>query len=101
SCAHCLSHSFPTRRSSDLFRAFDGELPMIDSARRDRVLLMQALGILALSRLYPVPEQQGFEYVIRESHRLLQFQTAYELIQPARSEEHTSELQSRENLVCR
>src|SRR5690606_39550819 len=60
-------HSFPTRRSSDLFRSF----PMP----------LQPDAILDASGLHcPEPVM---------------------MLHNKRSEEHTSELQSRENLVCR
>src|SRR5690606_40532386 len=69
--AHRALHSFPTRRSSDLARELQGLLER-EVARRDEVL--------------EVVGRRGPH--VRELLLL-------------RSEEHTSELQSRENLVCR
>src|SRR5436309_8301694 len=64
-------HSFPTRRSSDL----------------------AGLGYLAGSLLLALAGRHPF----RPSGRSLRSSTG----RTERSEEHTSELQSRENLVCR
>src|SRR5436309_10649535 len=69
--AHPDLHSFPTRRSSDLLRSRWGTDQLAGIG----------LGIPGFILLK--------EGVIRNSNNL------------ARSEEHTSELQSRENLVCR
>src|SRR5688500_19232530 len=81
---HCLfsppptpyAPSFPTRRSSDLRRA--GALPGVPSGTPLRGL--RAARRLASGRFVP---RRGSQPV------------------PARSEEHTSELQSPCNLVCR
>src|SRR5690606_40748852 len=73
---HLYLHSFPTRRSSDLNLA-PADLPK-ESGRFD---LPIALGILAATGQIPANKLDQYEW--------------------ARSEEHTSELQSRENLVCR
>src|SRR5690606_41895528 len=87
SCLLCLRgaaaarppRSVPTRRSSDL--ALDVRLdPPVQQGKRP-----PALG-------------QGGEGGIRGGHGALS--SVQELLHP-RSEEHTSELQSRENLVCR
>src|SRR5690606_41699301 len=83
-------HSFPTRRSSDLVASLgacrdynfkrhvssqDGLIPADQYARYGRE---QAIAV-AIGREFARPYNSG----------------------PERSEEHTSELQSRENLVCR
>src|SRR5690606_41025951 len=84
------SHSFPTRRSSDLtHRRWDAERGAVHvlarlsghvlEARHEEDLLRAMAGTLR--------EYTGVDAVLI---RLLE-----------RSEEHTSELQSRENLVCR
>src|SRR5436309_6222975 len=74
-------HSFPTRRSSDLYSR-----------------LMHPGGEVAAAR---AAGQAGTAYILStiSGHRLEERMKAV----PAcpRSEEHTSELQSRENLVCR
>src|SRR5690242_21512357 len=76
--AHRDLHSFPTRRSSDL-----------PGSGRGRVRLLG----------WPVP-------AVHELHRVHGQQQPHqprrcELLVPRRSEEHTSELQSHVNLVCR
>src|SRR5690606_42144733 len=72
-------HSFPTRRSSDL--AFDG----------------------AQAALVAVAEALGQHRLDLEGEKLLGAAgvEVKEAAHGPRSEEHTSELQSRENLVCR
>src|SRR5205085_10364237 len=83
-------HSFPTRRSSDLFLdEVDEECQKDDVDRRDRQVFL-------FSRLYCgatatgwVPTKE-YESYLKENISL-----------GDRSEEHTSELQSQSNLVCR
>src|SRR5690606_41644347 len=73
-------HSFPTRRSSDL-------ITVANAFRRNQ----RALRI------------QSFEYVF-EALALFPDQVLFgdfQVLEEERSEEHTSELQSREKLVCR
>src|SRR5690606_40477237 len=62
----------------------------------------EAMGQALLARLGPTPEREQTEAVFMELHRMLRRdadRTAAAAI--ARSEEHTSELESREKLVCR
>src|SRR5699024_12824587 len=83
--AHRALHPFPTRRSSDL----DGY------ASPFRAKLQVSLGKTEERLIVPFP---------RGSRRLLAETSANELVppfRPKRSEEHTSELQSRFDLVCR
>src|SRR5690606_40026036 len=75
-------HSFPTRRSSDL------EIARAEIVPRE-----------AIQRLRGVGEAQGGGFE-RLGHRANGLVAALE-DPPVRSEEHTSELQSREKLVCR
>src|SRR5690606_42106459 len=77
-------HSFPTRRSSDLktlhiaqIRSPSGSAPFLRYPRHDELPLL-------------TPAPNGSEDGLVERQVTLR-----------RSEEHTSELQSRENLVCR
>src|SRR5690606_41352040 len=74
-------HSFPTRRSSDLIRArrssFQARRSICQTPSATRMARAIAVAIVR-----PIGNR-GLESVI------------------PRSEEHTSELQSRENLVCR
>src|SRR5690606_41947199 len=89
-------HSFPTRRSSDL--------NPLNEVIQQRAGQEVQLGLLRDGRYVVVPitprenppEGQGSLGVqIGAQSRLAT------LSLPSRSEEHTSELQSRENLVCR
>src|SRR5690606_41505801 len=76
-------HSFPTRRSSDLqSRCADGRpwLPVTDRSAHHRHREPWAAAVAGVTR---------------------QCRAVVSARRPARSEEHTSELQSRENLVCR
>src|SRR5262249_61437780 len=77
-------HSFPTRRSSDLGFASARELSLFR-----RPLPSANLGFLAA-----VPHDGGEEAEVRGGQRPAP-------LTDARSEEHTSELQSLTNLVCR
>src|SRR5205085_8171711 len=78
-------HSFPTRRSSDLdsFRVVRARCARPQAQRGGRV-----------ARLFDVGRRlgQGLADVAQDTHLLLELM---------RSEEHTSELQSQSNLVCR
>src|SRR5690606_42101053 len=77
---HRELHSFPTRRSSDLALAIDALLGMVERGLRQRRRSLSAGALLGLVAL------------------LVGGTVSEPLL---RSEEHTSELQSRENLVCR
>src|SRR5690606_39517383 len=81
-------HSFPTRRSSDLLRIDDVVLRQADVFRGNATGLAVKLDEIGRT------ERRGGQEVIEGTRR-----RAIALV--ARSEEHTSELQSRENLVCR
>src|SRR5690606_41960051 len=89
-------HPFPTRRSSDL----SGETVEVADAIRD------ASGRLRTLSAQIVPETglsgavHGFFYVALDT---TEREAAAQALREGeeRSEEHTSELQSRENLVCR
>src|SRR5690606_41722182 len=82
-------HSFPTRRSSDLAAHFIGSgkleeaILVADDAGAEIVLFDQPLTPAQQRNL-----ERGFNRRVVDRVAL-------------RSEEHTSELQSRENLVCR
>src|SRR5690606_41271422 len=89
---HLYLHSFPTRRSSDLN---GNELAMLA-----RTHLVDDLG----KRFFPATALTGYKHRhIGRSHlhRYLNSMVQARRITNNRSEEHTSELQSRENLVCR
>src|SRR5207302_2389940 len=86
-------HSFPTRRSSDLLKI---------NAGHDQVI--RGLAALRKHRTFHRSELDRFSALSKEnraatnSYLLNAMETAET---NERSEEHTSELQSRENLVCR
>src|SRR5207253_10883155 len=80
-----LLHSFPTRRSSDLDRRAAGR---IDQATRSPVRAERA----------PPPSGPAQRKILRGLSAQL---TGAVLPDGSRSEEHTSELQSRGHLVCR
>src|SRR5207302_11121585 len=87
-------HSFPTRRSSDLSRVARSGMPSATNAARWRSRISAAALVIATlppalraDRRCPGPRAPTGHR--RHPRR------------PRRSEEHTSELQSRENLVCR
>src|SRR5207302_7544161 len=97
---HCPSHlpalhSFPTRRSSDL--AIRGAEVEVDERVHDPESLADPL-IAKLHRSAARKRFETFQFPVRPCHARRGVST---LRRPQRSEEHTSELQSRENLVCR
>src|SRR5690606_41965660 len=93
-------HSFPTRRSSDLFvinGLSDGYFrnhPMFLPQSDFIVRFDQELAVDFLGKFEEIDESFG------EIARKLNLDIKLPKIN-MRSEEHTSELQSRENLVCR
>src|SRR5690606_41373359 len=94
-------HSFPTRRSSDLgsFTGAAGRLEMSAVMVGKYIALLESqLGTRLLERN---TRRQSLTDAGRvyfdEAKRVLEQVSIAE----SRSEEHTSELQSRENLVCR
>src|SRR5690606_42032941 len=89
---HCTELSFPRRRSSDLGRRIVTGIDMLAPFN---------LGIGAMFALAEkdgaVPDRNNLPRgIVRLYHA-----SEAEMAEVARSEEHTSELQSRENLVCR
>src|SRR5207302_9285393 len=98
--SHPDLHSFPTRRSSDLGAA--GELD-VNTAPELREQLARLVNegvrhiVVDLAQVSFV-DSTALSVLVSALKRLRQADGDLEL---ARSEEHTSELQSRENLVCR
>src|SRR5690606_41801297 len=95
--AHRALPPFPTRRSSDLERLFQGRPPCAPRLVHERIFAdeEQVEGDQGRRRAVAVtPHLRDVLHV----HPALQ---TLEALDPSRSEEHTSELQSRENLVCR
>src|SRR5690606_41009650 len=86
-------HSFPTRRSSDLGRVLpDHDQPLEASSACSRSARMSSICSIPMdSRTM----SRGTPAFCSSSS------LSWRWVVEARSEEHTSELQSRENLVCR
>src|SRR5690606_39954287 len=88
---HQALHSFPTRRSSDLehhvkLRTSPKTLETYKYLISNHIA--PQIGKIPLDKLTPYQLQRMYSYLLAHETN-------------ARSEEHTSELQSRENLVCR
>src|SRR5690606_41739158 len=92
--------AFPTRRSSDLQVRRNQQLPLPTHAHPG-----DTLGPAADHAPGPQLEHEGLAAIARAVELLATLVRSGLLMQPPgvmhRSEEHTSELQSRENLVCR
>src|SRR5439155_25558380 len=97
---HRYLHSFPTRRSSDLVRRAL-ELAMQVLYEEEGELKVGAVLGQAPASLH-VESPHGRRSKIKAANVLLEFErpAGLELL-AQRSEEHTSELQSRGHLVCR
>src|SRR5690606_41867887 len=96
---HRALHSFPTRRSSDL---------VVVLAATIATLLLAAGIAFHLSGTVTRPLRQAILLArgiaggdLTQEIRVDRRDEAGEMLLALRSEEHTSELQSRENLVCR
>src|SRR5690606_39855990 len=90
-------HSVPTRRSSDLTSRCPSGQDVLDEFRYLR------LTFLDLLFLFMIFGRAGFFVLLNNAIGALDClidKLLSDLVRP-RSEEHTSELQSRENLVCR
>src|SRR5690606_39762988 len=97
---HLELHSFPTRRSSDLKQPLIQRLSKYISENREHFLYFFShahLLDLANDKTDKKYEDLKFMESVVDNNFLIQHFGS----DKARSEEHTSELQSRENLVCR
>src|SRR5207249_9446018 len=94
---HPHLHSFPTRRSSDLkFGQFNADFrPEVESEAR-RVIIE-----FVNETTIDSAQQLAKESEIAARHYREELETANRQLEKIRSEEHTSELQSRFDLVCR
>src|SRR5690606_41651905 len=99
--AYLALHSFPTRRSSDLFYVALDEASVTDISRyqvkRWNYMRTEKYG----SGHFRMDGSPGDENMPVLQAFLSDDKKTVFLAVPNRSEEHTSELQSRENLVCR
>src|SRR5690606_41826151 len=94
-------HSFPTRRSSDLHQGDQAVLykyPLIQykSIKNKPCIVCMDEGA---EELYRLMNQPNLNIQLQEKKMALVVDEVQ--MKRFRSEEHTSELQSRENLVCR
>src|SRR5690606_39949661 len=98
---HTSLHSFPTRRSSDLDSSAKAA-PFVETQVKEGVV-PDVLG-MGLSDAIFTMENAGFKTKVsgwgKVVSQSLVAGTKLKVGTPIRSEEHTSELQSRENLVC-
>src|SRR5690606_41827627 len=92
--------SFPTRRSSDL--ALDNLASQYSLGADPAVVIQDLLELTHWLTRVKVIGGSPDDVALPETQRLRGKELAAKLGMPVlRSEEHTSELQSRENLVCR
>src|SRR5690606_42025032 len=92
-CTFCSVFSFPTRRYSDLIRTVHARFERRRvRAERAAVPHDDDLAVVGLPKVARVD--------LGRRRKILIVGAAHQHL-AARSEEHTSELQSRENLVCR
>src|SRR5690625_6390369 len=107
SLVHLDLHSFPTRRSSDLDDQHDQDHDQRQSGGdlgdRNRLAIVEETELVLVQGVQDelgADEQQDRGQSQREVDQPLE-QAVDQEVQLARSEEHTSELQSRGQLVCR
>src|SRR5207249_10422004 len=93
---HRALHSFPTRRSSDLLSRVDSQELRLVSVTDDGYH-PSAYDHSVLQKM-PDPCRP---WPLLEWIRMIDYYHACQYVQRGRSEEHTSELQSRFDLVCR
>src|SRR5690606_41278651 len=87
-------HSFPTRRSSDLLNIDEPATNATDSEQA------KVEGVDSGTENGQAGDEERLETIVEEDHPKLSV-SHNSTTEAKRSEEHTSELQSRENLVCR
>src|SRR5690606_41426399 len=93
-------HSFPTRRSSDLFTGRD--LPAASEAGQEVLRRATAQGRRESRREAAAFMGRAWGHILQGQRWVPEGQYwDIDPDAPQRSEEHTSELQSREKLVCR
>src|SRR5690606_41784122 len=98
---HRALHSFPTRRSSDLFAFLKAEWPEVHEAtvRAESLATSDPRGACFYARR---AVELAVQWMYKHDGELhLPYSDNLSALIHERSEEHTSELQSRENIVCR
>src|SRR5690606_41957313 len=93
--------SSPTRRSADLERSIHADLGL--ALARQAMLARDDLRVVVMSATMdaaPVAAFLGGCPIVEAPGRMFTLDVSYRPGVAVRSEEHTSELQSRENLVC-
>src|SRR5207247_7238827 len=95
-CPHGPLHSFPTRRSSDLSNLGTADLrkAAVGFAAADQAVSYEKMK----EKVHEALKQHFRPEFLNRIDEVIVF---HELTQAERSEEHTSELQSRVDLVCR
>src|SRR5690606_42076180 len=93
-------HSFPTRRSSDLFIRSEGSHQVASTLKTMNKSVFNGKRFELLETLLAKPVAGGTILFTNTRDQCDKLARQLEGI-GKRSEEHTSELQSRENLVCR
>src|SRR5207302_8588698 len=95
---HLVLHSFPTRRSSDLTRRSTCS-PVANGPATTSLPRSAGTRLPAAATTVPAADTHTNTASANRVDRIPDAPS--QLARLARSEEHTSELQSRENLVCR
>src|SRR5690606_41474627 len=98
---HCYLLSFPTRRSSDLALAAEGRVEYIGACDVDAATaegITSEHGGAAFTDWRELLKQTDVVSIATPTETHCEIACAF--LDAGRSEEHTSELQSRENLVC-
>src|SRR5206468_11469400 len=100
-CLHPDLHSFPTRRSSDLNRRTGNINSGTERYGRQVDVKRRVIYALHTQTVYAMKggRELAQESVLRAAETLFH-PLRYKIVEALRSEEHTSELQSRSDLVC-